>query len=334
MINNQPILNWFDNPNDCLILLDRETSNKLALRLKNRYVFNKNIKDEFDDCKFLYRLKYNKPIKIRTLKKILARISLNFYNYNRCINSIGSRNFMLNTDFPIKLNKTESAILVAAFMSDGNNQDQHPFYANIGFLGNKILKIVQHYVPNIPWEIRNEKIRFHPILSRILLKLEVPIGNKTIINPKIPNFIYQNKKYMKAYLTQVFDDEGYAPTRTSRKMVLGRSVALKDLPRNFISTLIYNKKIYFNCLPEDIKKIVNKQPPNLLEDEHNLLKEFGIRSALRCRGICKYLDTISADWVIEVYGKENIEKFNKEIGFSHPDKVKQINSYLDSYTVK
>jgi len=167
-------------------------------------------------------------------------------------------------------------------------------------------------------------------LSRLLLKLEVPEGNKTILNPKIPKLIYKNKKYKKEYLTQVFDDEGHAATKASRKIVLGRSVAINSLPNKFIKNLIYKKKIYFNSLPENIKDVVNKQPPNLLSMEYKLLKEFKIKSSIRCRGVTKYLDWVSTDWVIEIAGKENMGKFNKLIGFSHPDKIKQMNLYLNN----
>ena len=140
-----------------------------------------------------------------------------------------------------------------------------------------------------------------------------------------------NGEYKKEYLTHAFDDEGHAPTKASRKIVQGRSVALKYLPEEFVSKLVYKDKNYFNSLPENIKNIVQKQPPKLLKGEKELLEEFGIVSSMRCRGVTKYLDRVSADWVIEIYGKGNISKFNIRVGFSHPDKVKQINFYLNSY---
>lgn len=329
--NNQLEFHWFDNPNESLVFLDKNKSTELISKIRHKYKTNKNIDEKFRDHGFLYQLKDNKPIRIKTLKKILNSLYLDYSEFNRYILGFHGKKLIFKIKFPIKLNKPESAILVAAFMSDGNNQSEHPFYSNVDFLGKKILKNTQSFIPNIPWEIRNDKLRFHSILSRILLKLNVPIGNKVILNPKVPKFIYQNKKYIKEYLTQVFDDEGHAPTKISRKIVLGRSVALDDLSKKFISTLVYKKKIYFNSLSKKIKSIVNNQPPNLLKEEFELLKRFKIKSSLRCRGITKYLDRISADWVVEIAGKENIYKFNKYVGFSHPSKVKQTNLYLKSY---
>ena len=321
---------WFSNLNESMMLLNPVISKKLYVIIREKYKYNEVI-EKFRDISFLYQLRYNKPIRVKTLKNILATFNLDYTIYDKHIKYYCGNKIKFSINFPIDLDKKESAILIGAFMSDGNNQPQHPFYCNLSSLRKKILKSAQTFLPNIPYEVRDEKLRFHPILSRILLKLGVPIGNKTILNPKIPRFIYTKKEYKKEYLTQIFDDEGHAPTRISRKMVLGRSVALNNLPGDLVRNLIYNKKVYFNSLSTYIKEIVNKQPPNLLKGEYELLRYFGIKSSMKCRGITKFLGTISADWVIDIYGKENISRFNKCIGFSHPDKIKQINLYLESY---
>ena len=182
-MNNTLDFHWFENPDEVLILLEQSISKGLALKLKERYGYNKYILKaiRIKDIKFFYQLKENKPIRIKTLKKILNSLNLNYVDSN-LVKAIGGSKFVFNAKFPIDLNKKESAILVAAFMSDGNNQSNHPFYANTDFLGDKILKTVQTFFPNIPWEIRNEKLRFHSILSRLLLKLEVPIVDKVLLN--------------------------------------------------------------------------------------------------------------------------------------------------------
>ncbi|HLC57462.1 MAG TPA: hypothetical protein VJH95_02740 [Candidatus Nanoarchaeia archaeon] len=322
------MFHWYQHSDKALIQISLKESQLLAKALKERIGFN----TEFKTCGLgtgsYYSLLKGKPVRISTLKKILQFFSFDFNDYNKDILSIGGSKFLFKAVFPINLDRVESTILIGAFLSDGNNQKQHPFYANTDFLGEKILKNVQALIPGIPWEIRNGKLRFHPILSRLLLKLGVPFGDKILLNPKIPQFIYAREKYKKAYLTQIFDDEGHAPTKASRKIVLGRNVALRGLPKEFTSTLVYTKRVTFNSLPEYIKTIVSRQPPNLLNGEYELLKEFGIKSSLRCRGVTLYLDRVSADWVVELAGKENINKFNKEIGFSHPDKVRRINEYL------
>lgn len=321
-------LHWFDISDDCMLLLESDAAIFLLSRLRENYHTNKAIAYIIGNHKFIYQLKRNKPIRVKTLKRILDCLSLNLSSYDLSVRYCSDKSVYAK-EFPILFDKVESAILIAAFLSDGNNQRQHPFYANTGFLGNKILKNVQVFFSGIPWEIRNEKIRFHPFLSHLLLRLGVPRGDKVLLNPKIPEFIYRKEEYKKAYLTQAFDDEGHAPTRAGRKIVLGRSVALRNFPDDFKERLLYTKKVTFNSLPESLKLLVAQQPPNLLKDEYDLLEELDIYSSLRCRGITKYLDRVSADWVIEIAGRENIGRFNKEIGFSHPDKIKRIHAYLE-----
>jgi len=272
----------------------------------------------------------NKPIRVKTLKKILNLLKKDYSSFNRHIKTLGRGKHAFSIKFPLNLDNIDSAILVAAFMSDGNNQAEHPFYANQGFLGYKIIKATQTIIANIPWEFRNDKVRFHRILSLILTKLGVPKGNKTKLNPKIPCLIYKSEEYKKAYLTQIFDDEGHAATRKSRKIVLGRSVAVESLSIEFTESLTYKEKNYYNSLPEEIKIIVSQQPPNLLLMEFDLLNEFGIKSNMRCRGLTKYLETISADWVIEIAGIENLNRFHTNIGFSQPEKITQMEAYLST----
>ncbi len=319
---------WFDMPDDAMIILKENTAQKMIANIKDLYI-NKQIKKN-SYSKLRHQLNHKRPIRVKSLKKILNLRNSNFSHFNKHIKAFSSNKYIYQVNLPLDLDRVESAIIVAAFMSDGNNNGEHPFYANVGFLGNKIIKAVQDIMPSITFEIRNEKTRFQPILSRILSKLDVPIGNKTKLNPKIPEFIINNKTYTKAYLTQVFDDEGHAATRQSRKIVLGRSVAVHSLPPAFTESLVYKEKNYYNSIPEEIKQIVKIQPPNLLLMEFDLLTQFGIKTSMRCRGLTKYLETISADWVIEIAGIENLNRFHTEIGFSQPEKIKQMENYLNT----
>ncbi len=321
--------NWYDNPDEVMIKLDKKgikiLYNKFLLKFKTKINFHNKTGLDKD---IFYQLNKKGVTRVKTLKKLLQIFNMNYNDYNkRIISTLGNKK-ELKLKFPIKLSRKEIAVLVAAFMSDGNNQKEHPFYSNIGFLGNKIIKATRQIVPNISYEFRNEKVRFHPILGRILNKAGVPYGNKTILNPNIPNYIKINKNLSKLYLTQAFDDEGHAATKISRKIVLGRSVAVKDLPNLFIRNMPWKEKIYFNNLPDYIKKIVIKNPPRLLVDEYKLLKKFKINSSMRCRSLTKYEETNSADWVIEIFGKENIRSFNNFIGFSQPEKIERMNQYL------
>jgi hypothetical protein len=323
------VFHWYENFDDNLIQISKEGCNKIINTVRKKYLFKKTFDEESEiNNKTFYQIKKYKPIRIFTLKKILKTLELSYLSFDRYIIAIGSRDCLFKIDFPLVLARKDVAILIGGFMSDGCNDKEHPFYANTGFLGNKMIKSAQNICPNISWEIRHEKIRFHPILSRILLKLGVPCGRKVIFNPITPLFLWSNELWSKIYLTQIFDDEGHAVEPSSRKIVLGRSVALDNLPKDFIDNLPFKQKVYFNNLPKNIKNFIVKSPPLLLLSEYFMLKRFDINSSMRCRGITKYEKWISADWVIEIYGKENMKKFQDMIGFSEPSKINQMKMYI------
>ncbi len=331
MSKNLLLYNWYENPDDSLIKINKKAAGDIVNMI--HFQFN-SIKSFISSAKInnksIYQLKKKQCIRLITLKKLLDTLNIGLDTFNDKIGAVGGSKYLFRTKFPIILNRVENAVLVAAFMSDGNNQREHPFYANVGFLGNKIIKSARKLVPNIPYEVRNGKVRFHPILGRALNKTGVPYGNKTIINPKIPEFIMNNKELSRLYLIQSFDDEGHPAAIKSRKIVLGRSVAVRNLPSSFVQNMKFSKKVNFNNLPSDIKKIVVESPPALLSGESSLLKDFGINNSMRCRGLTKYEETISADWVIEIFSKENIRAFNRRLGFSSPEKVEKMKKYLAS----
>ena len=284
-MDNILIFNWYENPDKCLVLLDKNIAKNLAEMIKQKYGFNKIISKILElDISFIYQLRENKSIRIKTLKRILDKLKINYNSFNKNICGIGGSKYTFNIKFPIKLDSIGTSILIAAFMSDGHNESEHPHYANVGFLGDKIINSVNSLIRDIPYEFRNEHVRFHPLLGRILLKLGVPYGCKSYINPDVPEVIFSNQEWMREYLIQIFDDEGHAATRISRKIVLGRSVTLRNFPDDFSKNMEFSKKIYFNQLPEDIKEIALRTPPKLLTSEQKMLNEFGIKLSLRCRG--------------------------------------------------
>lgn len=324
------LFNWYENPDEGLVFIESKFSKELAKTIKEKYGFNKDISKEIGiNIKSIYQLKNNKPIRIKTLKKITNKLNINPNDINKYILGIGAGKHFLSVKFPIKLDNVHSSILIAAFMSDGHNEAEHPHYANVGFLGDKIINSSQSILKDVPHEFRNEHVRFHPLLGRIILKLGVPYGCKSYINPDVPEIVYSNKEWIKQYLIQIFDDEGHAATKISRKIVLGRSVTLWNIPKEFSKNMEFSKKRMFNSLPENIKEIALGNPPKLLVSEQKMLNDFGIKSSLRCRGICKYMTRVSADWVIEISHKENIRKFNKDIGFSQPEKIDKMKIYLN-----
>ena len=323
------LFHWYENFDSNLIRISKEGCSRLVSLIRQKYHIKKEFDEEagIDDNSF-YQIKKCGLLRVRTLKKILKTLGLNYNTFDKHIVSIGSRNCLLKINFPLVLARKDASVLIGGFMSDGCNNREHPFYANTGFLGDKIINSAQAVCPNISWEFHHEKIRFHPIMSRILSKLGVPCGRKVVLNPITPLFLWSNEIWSKSYLTQVFDDEGHAAEASDRKIVLGRNVALGNLPEDFIKDLPSKEKVYFNNLSNDIKKLIVGNPPNLLVAEYFMLKRFGIKSTMRCRGITKYERWVSADWVIEIYEKGNMKKFQEVIGFSEPSKINQLKKYV------
>ncbi len=318
------IFNWWENPEMTLIGLNKNFTNYILNKIKkNHKEFKKFTKKANIAYKVVFQLKNKRIIRINSLKKILNTLNINYRICSEYICEIGGSKCTFRCKFPIDLNRDSIPVLISAFMSDGHNQPDHPFYANLGFLGNKILKCSQDVIPAISYEVRGEKLRFHSIFGRILLKLGVPYGCKSKINPFVPKFIFEDEKWSKLYLQQAFDDEGHAPTKVSRKIVQGRSCAL---PKNL--NWEYKERKTFNSLDDELKELVMRNPPNLLICEYFMLKELGIKFSIRCRSLKQYLDRTSADWVIEIYGKENIGKFHEKVGFSQPEKIQNTKNYI------
>lgn len=319
------LFNWWENPDECLITIDKELLQIILNLIKEKFGDYKHFKNINNlSHKIIFQLKNKNTARIKSLKIILSSLNIKYSDCSKNILKIGGSKYTFKINFPVNLNNSKFVILIAAFMSDGHNSQEHPFYANLGFLGEKIKNSANLVLPDLPYETRNEKLRFHAMLGRMLYKLGVPYGCKTKINPFTPKFVYYNTDYSKIYLTQVFDDEGHAPTKTSRKIVLGRSCLI-----NLEAELNYLSYVTYNQLTETQKQVVLDNPPNLLICEYFMLKKFGINSSIRCRKVTRYLKGISADWVIEIFGKGNIHKFNKNIGFSEPKKVKISENYTN-----
>ena len=128
---NDLLFHWYENPDESLILMEPNFSKKLTKTIKEKYGFNKDISKELNaDIKFYYQLKKNKPIRVKTLKKIANNLKINYPYFDKHIIGFHGGNLVLNIKFPINLKVIESSILIVAFMSDGHNCANQPHYAN------------------------------------------------------------------------------------------------------------------------------------------------------------------------------------------------------------
>ncbi len=119
---------------------------------------------------------------------------------------------------------------------------------------------------------------------------------------KMPKFV-NNFNLQKEFLKALYDDEGSVGLRVFKKTgEIKRSITLSSNSLRLIS---------------EIKEILNNS--------------FGISS----NKIGKYIKTkdskIFTNYVLCITSKSNFEKFRDNIGFSHPEKTKKLDTMINSY---
>jgi len=119
---------------------------------------------------------------------------------------------------------------------------------------------------------------------------------------KVPEFV-NTKELQKEFLSALYDDEGSAPLRIFKET--------NEIKRNV--SLSSNSLIMI----EQIKNI--------------LLKTFGINPNKISKNTRLRNSKIFTNYVLNITGKENLEKFREQIGFKHPEKSAKLNLMLNSY---
>jgi len=121
-------------------------------------------------------------------------------------------------------------------------------------------------------------------------------------NLKVPNFV-DTKELQKEFLSALYDDEGSAPLRVFKKTnEIKRNVNLSSNSLNIIKQI---KNILFS----NFKIVTNRISKNVY---HRNSKVF-------------------INYILNITGKENLENFQREIGFNHPEKRNKLNLMLNSY---
>ena len=119
---------------------------------------------------------------------------------------------------------------------------------------------------------------------------------------EIPDFI-NSKELKKEFLSALYDDEGSAPIRIFKETgEIKRNVSVSS---NSLKMIEQIKAILLN----DFSIVTNKISKNLY---HRNSKIF-------------------TNYILNITGKDNLERFSKEIGFSHPDKSVKLNLMINSY---
>ncbi|MBU1204079.1 MAG: hypothetical protein KKG60_03370 [Nanoarchaeota archaeon] len=220
-----------------------------------------------------------------------------------------------NPKFPFDFRTKSGARFIAAIMGDGEiNKQINVRYNNQNKkLIRLVLKSAQDIFGGVDFKIyeRGDKtfqLHFPKIVGLITIRLGLKPGYKSKTNYKIPSFILKSKKEIKAiFLRQFFNDEG--------------SIRLSDRRLQIKQTLS------IKISKERCRKNPGKYCHNFLKGIKQLFDSFEISSNIALEG---YRNE-KVDFGISVYGKENLEKFQKEIGSDIEEKRNNLDKAIKNY---
>ena len=164
---------------------------------------------------FFYK---NQKIKLTTLIKMVKFLKINM-DLEKVVCEIGTKTgkSIINPNFPFNFNSSEGFRIISAIFGDGGISKKEIFsYYNYDLnLINGLIKSVIKVFGNVDYKFiqsgEGYQLNFPSIVAKILLCCGIKKGDKTINNPRIPEFIKEgNKKNKIVFLKQITDDDGSA----------------------------------------------------------------------------------------------------------------------------
>ena len=281
---------------------------------KTGLLLDKNTKDS------IYRMTNGKKISLQFLKKIKRLLDLPpEYLYNN-INLITS---IKNTDvgirdprLPFDFGSAEGIRFIAAMMGDGelNSQKQARYNNQSKKLVDIIIKSTKKVFGNVDLKVyyRKDKtyqLHLPKIVGLIIRRLGIKPGGKALADNSIPSFIFKtNNKFKAVFIRQFFDDEGNVRVK-DRRLQIKQTISNKT-----------DSKRFMKSNPE-------KYCPRVLSDLKELLADLDISSRI---SLGAKRDNKS-DWELSIYGKDNLERFQKYVGFDLGYKNKLLAKCIKSY---
>jgi len=260
-----------------------------------------------------------KFIKWQVIKKLIEITRTSEEKVEQHILAIksGDSGKITEVKFPIK-KSPELALLVAKGMGDGTiekNTLRFSFWNKEEELIEEVCDCVNKAIGKtkgtiIKFSDGRIQVKFPPFIGFVLHKAGVPIGNKTLQEFDVPNWIKNGSKEIKAsFIRGLFDDEACIKMKSeksrSREIILaqGKSIELEESLKKFfdsIKAMLLELKI----------KSGNITRQQILVDK-NGKKKVILRFAIG--------------------GKENLERFLKEVGFTSLRKTERLKKTLESF---
>jgi len=271
----------------------------------------------------LLRLKLNKKISIKNLLKLIDDLKIPKAIMEQSIiniTSVKNTNIGLKSpNLPFDFNNKETARIIAGILGDGSLSsnllvDYHNQNKNLINLMSQAGKKVFGKIDEKLYLKKDKTYQLHwpKIMGIFLFHIGLQPGYQTKTNPNIPSFIMDSSKKIKStFLRQFFNDEG--------------NVRLKDRRLQVKQAIVCNKS------KKIIKNNIEKYCPNILRDIHFLLLDFNIKSKISLGDYRPSTNCIKTDWELSIYGKENLEMFNKHINFDISYKKDLLKKSISSY---
>jgi predicted Zn-ribbon and HTH transcriptional regulator len=155
------------------------------------------------------------------------------------------------------------------------------------------------------------QVKFCPFVGVVLHLAGAPLGNKTIQEFEVPEWIMNGKKEIKAaFLKGLFDDE-----------------SSPDIPKNKKDR---TRRLIFAQCKWDLKERSLKE---FLSSIKQMLKEFGVMTT-KIREQESFIDKKGRRKIVlsfSISGKKNLENFLSKIGLTHPKKKAKLKKAIESF---
>ena len=312
MLNYISNLNWYDLKDTEILYLDiAEIRNLINKGIEKSGSLSK-LCLKINTAQFYNILKNNEGISVKTLKKLMIYLQIDFCTINEKIQEIRKGNIcsIKNPKFPISFDNKRLGVLAGHLMSDGclyydksrKNLIRTKYYSDVKEGMDNFICDINEVFGTVHFNIINERncltIRIGSgVVGEFFRIAGVTIGKKYVINDHMPWVVSQGSRETKQlYLSAVFDDEGSVGKSLYPYVILSRNIHInltkreKKILENCIDPVMISrlfptghltKMISIGLLKQTLKsktykrllsKILNSKP-NVLIDESRMLKE-------------------------------------------------------------
>jgi hypothetical protein len=275
------------------------------------------------DHKLVGRMENTKRVSVRDFAKIVGVLKIGPEQFNRHVTLItsdkGSHVGIHNPRLPFDFGKKSAMRFISGILGDGSiSRDGIAAYYN---QRKDLIDIFRRSVSDVLGDV-DFKLKLRPddtyglsypkIVARVLLSVGMKWGAKAETNQSIPKFIHDLCSDSKSvFIRQFFNDEG--------------NVRLKDRRLQVKQTIDAHES------KQEVRSSAGRYAPNVLKDIRALLYDLNITSAISLGHYRMHKGKIKTDWELSIYGKENLEKFRRLIGFDLDYKSNALDECIKSY---